>query len=609
MYTGPGAKLVGDALMNVGQQIHQVNVARQVASALAEYKMNATDFLAKMQNADPSKVDFKQEYQKFMAQQGGLAQGVSRDASNVITNRLKGYAASTYGDTMRMEIRNTRAMALAEIPDVMDGLIREQAQAEMVGDTERARRAEDDLTNYLKALEPAIAPWEKIKIESARKDMLGKTREEVAENAVVGLINRGDLVNAKAVLDNSKLPEKKKYTLNNAIKAQSKKTETGSTLRKNMIKEGYAKQILKTTRDGGILNEPEADDETRDFIDMINIAKANGIDNMGLDPPPSYYVLKEKLDSLNDTVTYRDIVKVQAAGTSTDLVLEMEDQLVENQKLMPHKPEYKAIRSLIKADFKDVDTVIEAKYNWKSKPEIMDTLLREMDELEVYYETKLKKDLIDGKPYDEIRKDLNKAFEHTHKDVIEKGRWFTGFFKPKVRELDKKIQFQSGTAQATELRRAQGALHLIQSGGEHEDLIKAMVQADFFTKDIADLKPIVKEKREQAEGVTEHGEAPSGRTKLDGYYGKLPLHKDGVRVGYATEYSIGSSDVVPGQETEIPTLVPTLDDLELINMIEDIIPNRKPIPKSITDKAVEHARMRIKAGKSPFWNKKDDSNE
>jgi hypothetical protein len=458
--------------------------------------MAATEFMARMENADPSQVNFTQEFQKFQASQSGLAMGVSRDASEIIANKLKGYGASTFGDVKRMEIRNTRGMILAEAPDILEGLVREQVKAELTGNKARAKQAEQDYKDYIRAVSPGLRPGEIARLKAAHKDVLEDAREEGMENTIVGLINKGDFVNAKKLTDACGLPEKKKYTLNNAIKAQAKKKETGSTLRKNMIKEGLAKQILEMGKTDAVLSIPEADDETRDYIDMINLAAGAGIDNMKLDPPPSYYALKEDLDKLNETPTYKKIVEVWAAGTSKDLVMALEDQLIENQRLLPHKAEYTAIRSLIKTDFNDIEKVINAKYNWKGKPEVTDTLLREMDELEEYYETKLKKDLIDGKPYEEIRKELNKAFEHTHKDVIEKGRWFTGIWKPKWRELDKKLQFQQGSAQATELRRAQGALHLMQSKGEHKDLIKAMVQADFFTKDIADLKPIVKEKRE-----------------------------------------------------------------------------------------------------------------
>jgi hypothetical protein len=66
----------------------------------------------------------------------------------------------------------------------------------------------------------------------------------------------------------------------------------------------------------------------------------------------------------------------------------------------------------------------------------------------------------------------------------------------------------------------------------------------------------------------------------------------------ATEYSIGIE--LDGQETEIPTIVPTLSKGELDSMVNDIIPNGKRVPDNIAKKAIDHARERIKAGDSPF---------
>jgi hypothetical protein len=85
-----------------------------------------------------------------------------------------------------------------------------------------------------------------------------------------------------------------------------------------------------------------------------------------------------------------------------------------------------------------------------------------------------------------------------------------------------------------------------------------------------------------------------GTLKGPGYFGPLNLPGGGV----ATEYSIGVN--FGGVETQIPTLVPTLSEEELGLMVNDIIPNRKPIPDFILQKAFEHAKERMKQGKGPF---------
>ena len=79
-----------------------------------------------------------------------------------------------------------------------------------------------------------------------------------------------------------------------------------------------------------------------------------------------------------------------------------------------------------------------------------------------------------------------------------------------------------------------------------------------------------------------------------GFFGELQLPDGGV----ATEFSIGVQ--FDGKETQIPTLVPTLTEEERNLLTSDIIPNRKSIPDSIVQKAVDHAKFRLDEGKSPF---------
>jgi hypothetical protein len=69
-----------------------------------------------------------------------------------------------------------------------------------------------------------------------------------------------------------------------------------------------------------------------------------------------------------------------------------------------------------------------------------------------------------------------------------------------------------------------------------------------------------------------------------------------------TEYSVGVN--IDGKDVEIPTLVPTLtqDEIDLLLNLPD---GDKP-PRAIINKAIDHARNRIKNNKSPFWNPQDD---
>jgi len=70
----------------------------------------------------------------------------------------------------------------------------------------------------------------------------------------------------------------------------------------------------------------------------------------------------------------------------------------------------------------------------------------------------------------------------------------------------------------------------------------------------------------------------------------------------ATEYSVQSNAVkVNGERIDFPTLVPTLTDKEVKQMMEDIIPNKKRIPEPIMRKAIDHANKQLRKGESVFW--------
>ena len=109
----------------------------------------------------------------------------------------------------------------------------------------------------------------------------------------------------------------------------------------------------------------------------------------------------------------------------------------------------------------------------------------------------------------------------------------------------------------------------------------------------AEAKPREREPSDDGEDDPE-GLRADGTAKGSGWLGYLDL-KGG---GYATEYSVGVE--FDGKETEIPTLVPTLTEEERRLMTEEIIPNNRPVPDSILRKAVEHAKLQISQGKSPF---------
>jgi len=97
--------------------------------------------------------------------------------------------------------------------------------------------------------------------------------------------------------------------------------------------------------------------------------------------------------------------------------------------------------------------------------------------------------------------------------------------------------------------------------------------------------------------LVKYGKRSDNTQKGQGYLGELKLPNGSV----ATEYSTQSGAVkVDGKQIDFPTLVPTLSKNEVALMQNDIIPNKKPIPEAIMQKAIEHAKMRLTKKLSPF---------
>jgi len=94
------------------------------------------------------------------------------------------------------------------------------------------------------------------------------------------------------------------------------------------------------------------------------------------------------------------------------------------------------------------------------------------------------------------------------------------------------------------------------------------------------------------------GKAATGREKGQGYFGELK-RPDGK---IFTELSIGVN--IDGKEMEIPSLVPTLTQKEI-----DYLLQGNEVTKQIVGKAVEHAKQRIREGKSPFAQKGEQAGQ
>ena len=96
---------------------------------------------------------------------------------------------------------------------------------------------------------------------------------------------------------------------------------------------------------------------------------------------------------------------------------------------------------------------------------------------------------------------------------------------------------------------------------------------------------------------------PKDGKKYSGWIGPIE-RPDGSS---STEISISVG--FDGKEQEIPLMVPGLTKKEIEYLIKTDLEDKSfmdKMPKSIMNKAIEHAAQRIKSGKSPFKNAEDD---
>ena len=93
------------------------------------------------------------------------------------------------------------------------------------------------------------------------------------------------------------------------------------------------------------------------------------------------------------------------------------------------------------------------------------------------------------------------------------------------------------------------------------------------------------------------GNRPDGTKKGAGYFGVIKRPDGNVM----SEVSIGVS--LEGKETLLPLIVPTLNKQEMDYLMRNDPKSKtfmSKMPSTIIDKAVDHAVMRMKEGKSPF---------
>jgi hypothetical protein len=96
----------------------------------------------------------------------------------------------------------------------------------------------------------------------------------------------------------------------------------------------------------------------------------------------------------------------------------------------------------------------------------------------------------------------------------------------------------------------------------------------------------------------EYGDRPDGTKKGRGFLGEMQRLDGGV----STEISAGFE--IDGKEVDIPLMVPSLTKKEIDYLLNADTQGEeffKNMPESIADKAIDHAKKRMKEGKSVFY--------
>ena len=92
---------------------------------------------------------------------------------------------------------------------------------------------------------------------------------------------------------------------------------------------------------------------------------------------------------------------------------------------------------------------------------------------------------------------------------------------------------------------------------------------------------------------------PDGTRKGKGWLGVLPTKDEQGNTGVMTEKTVGVN--MDGKDHDIPLIVPGLDKDEIDNLAAGRRESRGTLGK-----AVEHARKRIREGKSPYRQDDDE---
>jgi len=473
MTGGQGLREIGKALFSVGLAMHQVNVARQVANAVAKYKMNEANFMFKMMNADPSTTDYDQAWGEFISNQNELTAGVTRDAGNIIVNKLKMMQASDFKSLKRMEITNTRALVMNELPGVMDGLMREQVQAEMDGDFERAEQVKENMIEYLQGVAPALRPGEGGKMVRMYDAGLDKARTDEEAQRFAAMVLK-DPHTAEAALGNLKHQTPKQLlSLRSMARGQQGSRAKLGRQQEIAIKDGQSKSMLQQYLGGeSIIPPQDMHEDLQPTVDAINNNMAGDVSNaVRNELPPAYYQLQEKVSSMTHV---SDTELLDAATViPKEQIMELQKEIEINRKLRPRKEEIKSIIRQVNTGFDGLEDIAIAMEDGQVTP----ILLRELKAERTLVHREMKQRMLKGESRTDVIVAANNIFEDTKKGILENG--WNRFWKSKSNEFVTSLENES-TENITQQRRR--AIINLMVSGKYEREIEAAIESGWFNE-------------------------------------------------------------------------------------------------------------------------------
>lgn len=471
MTGGQGLREIGKAMFSVGLQMHQVNVARQVADAMGKYKMAEANFMFEMMNADPSKTDYDQKWGEFIASQGELATGVSRDAGNIINNKMKLMQSSDYKSLKRMEISNTRALVMNELPGVMDSLLREQVKAEMDGDFLRAEQAKENMVQYLQGVAPALRPGEGGKMVRMYDAALDKARTDEEKQRFVAQVIADPVAAEKLIPDLKYQTPEQALSLRSMARGQQGARNKMSRQQKAAYKDKQSKGMLDQYLSGDSIIPPEdLHPELQPTIDAINNNMAGDVSNaLREELPPAYYQLQEKVDAMTPI---SDTEMLDAAVViPKQQIVELQKGNDINRKLRPRKKEVQSIIRQVNSGFDKLeDIAIEMEDS-----QVTPILLRELKEERSLVIKEMKGRLLKGESRTDVIVAANNIFEGTKKGILENG--WNRFWKSKSHEFIDELESPEASAQ----QRRRAIINLMVSG-KYEREIEAAIESGWFNE-------------------------------------------------------------------------------------------------------------------------------